>query len=255
MLGNFSGKLCHVPDKNDNPSPMTESVSAHRYRALLESGRWFREIPAALQARLIDTATVERRAPGERLFVRDDPASGLYGVVEGAVRITAVDSGGKEALLTLIDPPNWFGEIALFDGLARTHDAVAEGRSTVLHVPRQLLDAILDEEPRYWRAFGLLMAHKLRLAFVAMEDMALLPAPARLAHRLLLMIDGYGEGQGNRRVIHVRQEQLALMLSISRQTTNRILKDLQARSAIQLRYGEIEIIDLAALRTAARIEG
>ncbi len=233
---------------------MTEFASVCRYRALLESGRWFREIPTDLQAWLLENATVEHHGPGERLFVRDDPASGLYGVVEGTIRITAVDAQGKEALLTLIDPPNWFGEIALFDGLARTHDAISEGRTTVVHVTQQALDRILAEEPRYWRAFGLLMAHKLRLAFVVMEDMALLPARARLAHRLLLMIDGYGEWQGNRRVIYLRQEQLALMLSISRQTTNLILKDLQAQSAIKLRYGEIEITDLPALRTAAGID-
>ncbi|WP_153565769.1 helix-turn-helix domain-containing protein, partial [Pseudomonas aeruginosa] len=49
---------------------------------------------------------------------------------------------------------------------------------------------------------------------------------------------------------HLPQEQLALMLSLSRQTTNQILKDLEAQGILQLSYGGIEILDLAGLRAA-----
>ena len=45
---------------------------------------------------------------------------------------------------------------------------------------------------------------------------------------------------------------LALMLAISRQTTNQILKELQAQGIVQLTYGEIEILDLQRLQQAAQ---
>ncbi|MNY81824.1 hypothetical protein D3C86_2235990 [compost metagenome] len=48
------------------------------------------------------------------------------------------------------------------------------------------------------------------------------------------------------------QEQLAMMLSLSRQTTNQILKDLEAQGALRLTYGEIEILDLDLLQHAAQ---
>ena len=51
-------------------------------------------------------------------------------MVEGAIRISAVSENGKEALLILVEAPHWFGEIALFDGQARTHDAYAEGHTS-----------------------------------------------------------------------------------------------------------------------------
>ena len=86
-----------------------------------------------------------------------------------------------------------------------------------------------------------------------MEDLALLPAPQRLARRLVMMAEGYGqwtaEGQ-LRRVIGISQEQLSLMLAISRQTTNQILKDLEARQLVRVQRGEVEILDLAALRAS-----
>ena len=94
------------------------------------------------------------------------------------------------------------------------------------------------------------MSHKLRLAFIALEDMSLLPAAPRLARRLLLIAENYGESEP-RRVLQLAQEQLALMLSLSRQTTNQILKELQAQGVVQLTYGEIEILDFAHLRRLA----
>jgi CRP-like cAMP-binding protein len=53
-------------------------------------------------------------------------------------------------------------------------------------------------------------------------------------------------------VLHLPQEQLALMLAISRQTTNQILKELEAQGIVRLTYGEIEILDLPRLRQAAQ---
>lgn len=220
------------------------------YRACLQGGHWFSALPAALQDALLEMAQVQRLDAGQRLFRRGDPPSGLYAVVEGAMRIGAVSASGKEALLTLIEAPYWFGEVSLFDGQPRTHDAFAEGASTLLLVPQAALLALLERQPQYWRDFALLMSQKLRLAFIALEQMSLLPAAPRLARRLLMIAENYGEGEP-RRVIHLAQEQLALMLAISRQTTNQILQELQAQGIVRLTYGEIEILDFVRLRQAA----
>ncbi|WP_275547748.1 MULTISPECIES: Crp/Fnr family transcriptional regulator [unclassified Pseudomonas] len=222
----------------------------HHYFSQLNQGHWFAALPPALSQSLLDMAQVQRLDAGQRLFRRGDKPSGLYAVVEGAVRVGAVSENGKEALLTLVEPPYWFGEISLFDGLPRTHDAFTESASTLLLLPQHELLALLEREQQYWRDFALLMSHKLRLAFVALEDMSLLPAAPRLARRLLLIAENYGESEP-RRVLHLAQEQLALMLSLSRQTTNQILKELQAQGVVQLTYGEIEILDLERLRQLA----
>lgn len=222
----------------------------HHYFSQLNQGHWFAALPPALSQSLLNMAQVQHLDAGQRLFRRGDKPSGLYAVVEGAVRVGAVSENGKEALLTLVEPPYWFGEISLFDGLPRTHDAFAESASTLLLLPQHELLALLEREPQYWRDFALLMSHKLRLAFVALEDMSLLPAAPRLARRLLLIAKNYGESEP-RRVLHLAQEQLALMLSLSRQTTNQILKELQAQGVVHLNYGEIEILDFERLRKAA----
>jgi CRP-like cAMP-binding protein len=229
---------------------MSESPS--HYRSLLEHGQWFSHLSPALRDTLLGEARLLRLEPGQRLFRRGDPPCGLYAVLEGLMRVGAVGRDGKEALLTLVEPPYWFGEISLFDGQPRTHDAYAEGPTLLLQVPQAALLALLAREPGHWRDFALLMSQKLRLAFIALEEMSLLPAAPRLARRLLMMAEGYGE-TGPRRVLHLAQEQLALMLGLSRQTTNQILKELQARGALRLTYGEIEIVDAELLRQAAGV--
>ena len=55
----------------------------------------------------------------------------------------------------------------------------------------------------------------------------------------------------NQLKIKLPQERLALMLSLSRQTTNRLLELLETQGIVHLRFGEIEILDMEKLRSAA----
>jgi CRP-like cAMP-binding protein len=221
------------------------------WRSHLITGQWFSHLPGFLQDSLLTAARVRKLASGQRLFKRGDPPCGLYAVLEGSVRIGAVSGQGKEALLSLVEAPHWFGEICLFDGQPRTHDAFALSHCVLLHIPQSALLALLDSQPEYWRQLALLMSQKLRLAFISLEQLSLLPAPARLAHRLLMIAEGYGEIDPPRRVLQLPQEQLASMLSLSRQTTNQILNELQSQGILALKYGEIEIVDAERLRALA----
>ena len=221
------------------------------WRSHLMMGQWFSHLPGSLQDSLLTAARVRQLGSGQRLFQRGDPPCGLYAVLEGSVRIGAVSEQGKEALLSVVEAPHWFGEISLFDGQPRTHDAFAAGPCTLLHVPQNALLALLDEQPIHWRQLALLMSQKLRLTFINLEQLSLRPASARLAHRLVMIAQGYGEIDPPRRVLQLPQEQLASMLSLSRQTTNQLLNDLQAQGIVNLKYGEIEIVDAERLRALA----
>ena len=219
---------------------------------LLDHSAWFRAAPDALRAQLIELGRTRRLPAGQRLFNRGDADDGFYCVLDGLMRIGSITASGREALLAVIEPVNWFGEIALFDGQTRTHDAYAERDTLLFHVPRAALTALLERTPAFWHAFGLLLTHKLRLAFDAIEEAALLPAAQRVARRLLLMAGGYGGGAGAlRRVLKVPQEDLAMMLALSRQTTNQFLRQFETQGALALRYAEIEIVDAEKLRVFA----
>lgn len=220
------------------------------YLPVLQSGRWYAQLPPPLSQALLGMARVRTLAAGEVLFLRNSPPCGLYAVVRGAIRIAGV-AGTKEAVLIVLPPPVWFGEVSVFDNSARTHDAHAAVPATLLHIPHDGLVQWLHQHPQHWRDLALLMADKLRLAFVTLEEQAVLPAPMRLARRLVQMAQGYGQIQTqgtSRRTLELTQEQLSLMLGISRQTTNGILNDLKERRVLDVQRGQLEILDLPALQ-------
>jgi CRP/FNR family cyclic AMP-dependent transcriptional regulator len=228
--------------------------SLNRYRLQLETTPWFRGLPVELQDYLIGHANLVELDKGEALYRFGDPSCGLYAVLDGALAIGTVGADGKEALLAVLGPTAWVGEVSLFDGLPRPHDATAVSPSRFLHVPEAALLSLLDATPRYWRDFALLMAQRMRLTFRNTEALTLLPAAQRVANRLLMIAGGYEGLNAAPRTIRLSQDSLASMVSLSRQTTNQMLKNLESARIVSLKFGEIVILDFARLEAASRGE-
>lgn len=231
-----------------------QTAHAFSYLPTLRAGRWFSALAPQFADLLLALAQPRSLETGEALFLRGDALEGgLFAVARGSIGFSGVggqSEQAREALLTRMGAATWFGEIALFDGSPRTHDAHAMEPSVVLQVPRQPLLDWLQQHPAHWHDLGVLMSGRMRAAFAALEDLALLPAPQRLARRLVAMARGYGERLDDvpaRPRLDITQEQLARMLSISRQTTNVLLQGLQARGIIRVQRGEIEILQWQAL--------
>jgi CRP/FNR family transcriptional regulator, cyclic AMP receptor protein len=210
--------------------------------AALASDEWFSACDPGLQGELLRLARMRHLAHGESLFARGGEAEGLCCVVAGALRIGALNADGDSALLAYLEPYQWFGEISLIDGRPRTHDAVADGPSQVLVVAREPLLAWLDAHPAMWRELGQLACRKLRVVFIAIEELAQLPLEERVWRRLQLVARGYGSREAPRRRIRLAQEVLAQMLGVSRQSINKALKALEAGGRLRLHYGEIELL-------------
>jgi CRP/FNR family cyclic AMP-dependent transcriptional regulator len=171
----------------------------------------------------------------------------------GAVCFGAIAPSGKGSIVALAEAPQWFGEIALFDGGARTHDAWADIASTLLHLPSRHLTRILAADPGRWQQLGRLLVHKLRIALALLEDMALEPPRVRLARCLVNLLEGYGQRKAEPSCeVRISQERLGMMLSLSRQTVNELLRDLEQKSIIHCQRGGVRILDPRRLRDAAR---
>jgi CRP/FNR family cyclic AMP-dependent transcriptional regulator len=242
------------PEPPERIARRTEGADATgplaRWLPVLQADLWFSRCPAELQEALLRLARPVQVAPGQAVFTRGQPPAGLCCVLQGALRVGAVQADGSESVLAFIEPGQWFGEISLIDGRPRTHDAVADGATQVLLVPQAALLAWLQAHPAHWRPIAELACTKLRMLFGVLEDIALLPLEGRLAKRLWLVAHGYGGRNGPpRQLLRMPQEQLALMLGVSRQSTNKALRALEARGLIAQHYGGIELLDLPALAT------
>ena len=202
----------------------------------IETGAWFGKLSSTLKSAILSRATVRRLRDGDALASRGSAAQEWCGVALGAVRISSVSLSGKQVTLTYAEPGTWFGDIALFDGLPRTHDADAHGATTLVVVRKPDFQALLRQHVELYDALLRLNCRRLRLMFNQFEDLNTRPLAARLAKQILLLAKSYGVEQGDeiRIGLQLAQEDLAQLLGASRQRVNQELKGFEREGAVRV---------------------
>ncbi len=219
----------------------------------IESGAWFSKLSKTLQGAILERASVRRLADAEALASRGAPAAEWCGVASGAVRISSVSMSGKQVSLTYAEPGTWFGDIALFDGLPRTHDADAHGATALLVVRKPDFKALLAQHGELYEALLRLNCRRLRLMFDQIEDLNTRALPARLARQLLLLAHSYGvaEGDAIRIGLALAQEDLAQLLGASRQRVNQELKGFEREGAVRVEPSRLVVLSRDKLMAIA----
>jgi CRP-like cAMP-binding protein len=196
---------------------------------------------------------VRRLADGATLATRGTEAEEWCGVALGAVRISSVSLSGKQVTLTYAEPGTWFGDIALFDGLPRTHDADAHGPTTLLVVRKSDFKELLAQHVELYDALLRLNCRRLRLIFNQFEDLNTRPLQARLAKQVLLLAKSYGLPQGEeiRIKLALAQEDLAHLLGASRQRVNQELKGFEREGAVRVEPTRLVVLSREKLLAIA----
>jgi len=222
-------------------------------RQILTANPLLSGLPSDVVEQLMAVSVVRELLDSERLYSQGDNGDGLFGVIQGRIRLSNCSKEGKELLVMLVEPGDWIGEISLLDGLPRSHDAVAVGDSAVLFLPRAKFDALLKARPELYQFFIPMLCRKLRLALSYVEGAALFSLTERLAQRILELLKFYGVDDGGKGTlinVHLPQEDLAKMLGVSRQAISRELKRLENDGVIELAYGKLRVMDPHALERA-----
>jgi CRP-like cAMP-binding protein len=237
---------------------MNEAVRSgaitQKHLAVLKRSEWFAALESAFQQDVLASSHVMVLGAGKAVFHRGDPSDGIYCVLSGVVRFGAIAPSGRELIVALVEAPEWFGEIALFDGGVRTNDAWVDSPSTLLHLPLRHLTRMLASDPGLWKHLGRLVVRKLRIALSLFEDMALETPRVRLARCLINLSEGYGERKAEPPYrVRVSQERLGMMLSLTRQTVNELLRQMEKESIIECERGGVRVLDPGRLRKAAQV--
>lgn len=208
---------------------------------------WFAGLGPELQRALLGHGRLQAFGQGAYVFRRGDPPGGLYGVVSGYLRASTLSVDGREAILTVLEPANWYGEVASSDGLPRAHDLSACADAMLLHVPCEAFRALMDR-PGFPAALTQLFARHIRVCYAMLEDAALRSTRARIVRRLLRLSRGEAAmGAKDRRVIPISQETLAMMVGVTRQTLALELRGLVEEGALVLGYAKIELASIERL--------
>ena len=110
-----------------------------------------------------------------------DPGDSMMAIITGTVRISAPSPDGKEIILGLLHPGEFFGELALLDGRERSADAKAMTDCTLAILNRRDVLAFLDRNPSGWPSVVEVLCDRLRRTTLQITEVALLELPVRLA--------------------------------------------------------------------------
>lgn len=195
---------------------------------------------------VLTRATVRRTYRRNQLiFSQGDPGDGLYVIESGRASIARIGPTGAEMILTLEEPGDYFGELALFDDEPRSAGATAVGDSVFLFLSRGAFQRFLDENTDAVRICLQMVVRQLRRCTDLVDELALLDVRSRLARRLLYLSGGSSlvGGEGMR----ITQQQLAGMTGTTRESINKHLNGLVDAGIIRLEHGHIAILDREAL--------
>jgi CRP/FNR family transcriptional regulator, cyclic AMP receptor protein len=225
-------------------------------REALVACRLFAGLDDATMDLVVGALRSRRFRRAEVIFHGGDPGDSLFVVSSGSVKIMVTPEDGSEpAILAMIGPGGFFGELALLDGGARSATAVAVDAVETFVLRRPAFEGLVDEEPAIRRALLTALAAEIRRLTAQVEDLHFLDLPGRLARHLLRAVAGEGEPLPTAEVRlpwPYTQGELAGMIGGSRQSVNRLLADLVAQGLLRFEGDDLVIPDPGRLAMAVR---
>jgi CRP/FNR family transcriptional regulator, cyclic AMP receptor protein len=172
----------------------------------------------------LDSAGVSRRvvrfARGARVFAQGAPATTVFYIQAGELKLSVVSTGGKEAVVAMLGPGDFVGEGCLAGQPRRMGTATAMGPTTVLRIGKDEMMRTLHEQPALSDRF---IAHMLARNIgieEALVDQLFNSSEKRLARALLLLARYGDEAVRPRMLPKLSQETLAEMVGTTRSRIN-----------------------------------
>ena len=194
------------------------------------------------QLRALVPVVVRRGVPRGTVLMREgDQVDVLYIVVSGRLKVMMGEADGKETILSIIGPGEFFGEMGLIDDNPRSASVVAIEPCELLAVSKREFRKCLVENADLSMAVMRVLVRRLREADRKIGSLAMLDVYGRVA-RLLLDIS---ENVNGRRVVTKRltKQDIAKMVGASREMVSKVMRDLQTSGYIEVQGSSIVLRD------------
>jgi CRP/FNR family cyclic AMP-dependent transcriptional regulator len=235
---------------------MPNSIKADIDKIALLRQSWLADLPDEVLLEAAACASVKVVEDGTLIHARGDACDGFYTIAQGAMRFSRTTASGHATTIAVLEPPNWFGELSIFDGLPRTHDGHACGPTILLFHAKTDFKRLLARHPVIYVRFARMLSLRLRATFDLVEEAAVAPLAQRLARRLLelaqLELSAMNAATIPRgREVPLTQEELGHLLGKSRQSIAKLLRLWEQQGWVKTNYGRVfierpdELIQLA----------
>ncbi len=195
--------------------------------------------------------------PKEVIFYKGDPARQLFVILSGAVKVSAPSEDGKEITFGILGSGEFFGEMGMLDGAEHTATVSALEPTELAVLDRRDFLHMLESHPDLALRLVMILCKRLRQAREVVEDLSFLTLPVRLAKKLSALAKIYGRPtpQGVRIGLHLCQQELANLVSTSRESINKQLAVWQGQGLVTMEQGSLTILRLQDLATLANPQG
>jgi CRP/FNR family transcriptional regulator, cyclic AMP receptor protein len=172
----------------------------------------------------LESAGVSRRSvrfkPGTTVFVQGSQANSVFYLQQGGVKLSVLSPSGKEAVVAMLGPGDFFGEGCLAGQPLRMSTAAAVVPTTVLRIPKGEMIQLLHEHSEFSDRF---LSHMLTRNIRIEEDLVdqLFNSSEKRLARMLLLLARYGKEDVPQRMLpKLSQETLAEIVGTTRSRVN-----------------------------------
>lgn len=175
---------------------------------------------------------------------RGEPSEGMYGIIKGGMRYSAVTASGYETSFMVAVPGDWEGDMSSLDGQGRAHDGFAVGPLRLALLGLGSFEELLRTREDFRNVMIRTICASTRDVLASIDTILASSPDQLLAWRISeFCVDVAGE-----ETVQLTQDDLAALVGVSRQSVNKILRRWSKQGLVDLRYGRLTTIDMSGLR-------
>jgi len=180
-------------------------------------------IPPFELKKFLDSAGIKRKITkyprSAVVFAQGDPASDVFYVQLGSIKLSVLSKTGKEAVVAILGPADFFGEGCLAGQPRRIATASALSASTVLVIEKSQMQEMIHNEPALAERF---LTHMLARNIRIEDDLIdqLFNSSEKRLARALLLLARYGKDDQPLTLPKLSQETLAEIVGTTRSRVN-----------------------------------
>lgn len=179
------------------------------------------------------------------ILMEEDAGTALFVIVSGKVKVSRISNEGREVILTILGESDFFGEMAILDGLTRSATVTAISDAELFMIQRNDFLDLLQARPEVSIALLKELAGRLRSADLKIKSLSLKDAEGKVASVILQIADDIGKiRQG---IVEIEklpvQQDLANMAGTSRETISRTIHSFAKKGLIELDGSKLRILN------------
>lgn len=159
----------------------------------IKSGAWFKGLPDEAIESLTQTCSVHVLLKGDVIYGIGDARTSVYGIINGSVRASMVGINKQEFALIDFYDNSWFGESALLENQSKIVNVTALEQTVVIEVPGKSVLFIAEEYPQMYKNLYFDKLRYMQLFYDVLNGLLTYPLKARLAMKLLSVLEQKGE--------------------------------------------------------------